>query len=177
MSTIWLYYLSHTVNGGRRGAPPHVWPVPEHQYFYLGTPNGSAQLYKLEMDMTTYNGLPQTLPSLPLQSINIGIPTFNVHGLQSVTKWQSLVCNTNAYSLDFVGFQETKITNILLEKLPEGHVLRCFPLSTLHHGIRFMVSPRLEPHLKRYWSVSDRLEVTEFALRVTRDLQIISMWW
>ena len=73
-----------------------------------------------------------------------------------------------AYELDFVGLQETKITTQLVEKLPGRYVLRCFPLSTRHHGIGFIVSPRLDPHLKRYWSVSDRVGVAEFVLPVTR---------
>ena len=111
---------------------------------------------------------PRSLPNLPLRSTELGIATFNVRGLQSTTKRQSLARDMKAYALDFVGLQETKITTQLVEKLPGRYVLRCFPLSTRHHGIGFIVSPRLDPHLKRYWSVSDRVGVAEFVLPVTR---------
>ena len=95
-------------------ALPCVQPVPEHQCNYLAIPDGPAWVYQLEMDMTPPDGLPRTLPSLLLWSMEIGIATFSVHRLQSATKWQSLVRNTKAYSLDFIGLQETKITNTLI---------------------------------------------------------------
>ena len=73
-----------------------------------------AWLYQLEIDMTPPDSLPRTLPRLPLWSMEIGIARFDVHGLQSAIKWQSLVCDMKAYSLDIVELQETKITNTLI---------------------------------------------------------------
>ena len=96
----------------------------------------------------------------------VGIATFNVRGRHKTT----------IISMQYEGFLTwfhwitgDKITNILIEKLPGGYLLQCFPLPT-HHP------PRLEPHLKKHWSVSDRVGVAEFTLPVTRDLRTSKLY-
>ena len=74
-----------------------------------------------------------------------------------------------AYSIYIVGLQETKIMTPLVQKLPGNYVLRCFPESTRHHGIAFAVSPKLDPHLRRFCSVSDR--VAEFQLPTSKQVK------
>lgn len=110
---------------------------------------------------------PERSPSLPLRN-KLGIATYNVRGLQSALKRQSLAQDMKAYSIDIVGLQETKITTSFVQKLPGNYVLRCFPESTRHHGIAFVVSPKLDPHLRRFWSVSDRVGVAEFHLPTSK---------
>lgn len=134
-------------------------------------PRKLSQLYHPKNNMFPPDDIPHSLPNLPLRSTELGIATFNVRGLQSTTKRQSLASDMKAYALDFVGLQETKITTQLVEKLPGRYVLWCFPLSTRHHGIGFIVSPRLDLLLKKYWSVSDWVGVVEFVLPVTRRLR------
>ena len=126
--------------------------------------------------MSTTNNLAQTRTLPSLRSLELGIASFNVRGLRSTTKRQSLARDMKAYSLDFAGLQETKINTTLTEKLPGNYVLRSFPLSTRHHGIGFIVSPRLEPHLKRYWSVSERIGIAEFVLPVTKGSRSNSIY-
>ena len=55
------------------------------------------------------------------------------------------------------------------KKLPGNYLLRCFPESTHPHEIAFFVSPRLDPHLRRFWSVSDRVGIVEFQLPTSKQ--------
>ena len=49
----------------------------------------------------------------------------------------------------------------LVQKLPGGYLLHCFLESICYCGVAFVVSPKLEPHLRRFWSVSDRVGIAE----------------
>ena len=79
-------------------------------------------------------------PSLKLRSAKLGIATFNVRGLQSAMKRQSLARDMKAHSINITGLQETKITISLVQKLPGGYVLRCFPNQLVIMGLH-MLSP------------------------------------
>ena len=72
-----------------------------------------------------------------------------------------------AYSIYIVGLQKTKIMLSLVQKLPGNYVLRCIPESTHHHGIAFVVSLKLDPHLRKFCSVSDC--VVEFQLPTSKQ--------
>ena len=115
-------------NGGRSDALPHIRPVPNYQCLYPVIPDGPAQLYQLEINMTPPDDFPQTLPSLTLQSMELGI------ALQCTQT--SISHKTTIISMQYEGFLTwfhwitgDKITNILIEKLPGGYLLQCFPLS------------------------------------------------
>ena len=103
-------------------------------------------------------------PCLRIRSTKLGIATFNVRGLQSALNRQSLARDTKAYSIDIAGLQETKITTSIVQKLLGSYVLCCFREATRRHGIAFVASPKLDSHLRRFWSVSDRVGVAEFHL-------------
>ena len=62
-----------------------------------------------------------------------------------------------AYALDFVGIQEIKIT-----------CFKMLPFVHLSPWNRLYCFSKVRPALERYWSVSDRVGVPEFALPVTR---------
>ena len=65
--------------------------------------------------------------------------------------------------------QETKIANYDEVTLATGHKLVLLQQKTAkHHGLGFVISPRLIPHIRSWWYISDRVAAIEVSIPSSR---------
>lgn len=84
--------------------------------------------------------------------------TWNIRGLSAKEKKEQLGRDCRAYNLDLVCIQETKITNYDEITLASGYKLVLLQQKTAkHRGLMFVISPRLIPHVRSWWYISDRV--------------------
>jgi len=101
--------------------------------------------------------------------------SFNVRGLTSGTKRNSLRLDLSSYNVDVCTLQETKISAGLDEHFG-GYRIICMPSSSYHYGLGFAVSTRVSSSIYRYWSVSDRVAVLTLSLGQNSRMAVINAY-
>ncbi|XP_078682189.1 uncharacterized protein LOC144916740 [Branchiostoma floridae x Branchiostoma belcheri] len=91
--------------------------------------------------------------------------TWNVRGLTLAMKRQTLGTDCEHYNIDIACIQETKVTSQCELLLQTGHKLILMEQKkSIHHGLGFVIGPRLQNHVIAYGRVSDRIATLDLSL-------------
>ena len=99
----------------------------------------------------------------PRSISNVTIGTFSVTCLSSATKRGQLSEDLNKLHIDVCCIQETKCPSGF-DVVSGNYRLIGLPSTKRHYGLAFAAASYLAGILLRYWSVSDRLAVTQLSL-------------
>ena len=91
--------------------------------------------------------------------------TWNVRGLTSAIKRQTLGTDCEHYNIDIACIQETKVATQSEQLLQTGHKLILMQQKeSTHHGLGFVIGPRLLNHVLNYGRVNDRIATMDLSL-------------
>ena len=97
-------------------------------------------------------------PRAPPSPQELAIATWNVRGLKAASKRQTLGEDCKHYNIDIACIQETKVATHSEQLLHTGHKLVFMQQKqSHHHGLGFIISPRLLDHVLSYTYISDRI--------------------
>ncbi len=104
-------------------------------------------------------------PRAPSPPQEFSLASWNVRGLKSTSKRQALGSDCMHYNIDIACLQETKIDIQSEERLLSGHKLILMQQKkSFHHGLGFVVGPRLLDHVNSYGYISDRIATMDLSL-------------
>ena len=105
-----------------------------------------------------------------MKTSTLNIAKFNVQGLSSRLKQETLSQDLVAYKVDICCLQETKLTNGL-DDIRNGSRCICPPPICRHYGLGFVVSRSHVEQIHRYRSISDCVAVRTLHLTVADSAQ------
>ena len=87
----------------------------------------------------------------------LNVATWNVRGLSKSHKQSLLSHDCSRYHLDIVCLQETKCTVLSDQRLAKFRLIIMQQKNSYHGGLGFILSPKVQPWIKSYTYLSDRV--------------------
>ena len=117
----------------------------------------------------------------PIKTRQITLGTWNVRGLASNSKRETLAIDCKNYNVDILCIQETKTKDYWEQTLPSGYKLILLEQKDGYHGgLGFVVGPRLVDYITGYKYITDRIAKMDLVIPTrngtTTNLRIVNAY-